>query len=151
MSSLAVAVTEIYFPRNFVPIPPFLINIIETTINNYDGDGSRVLLSVIQAIIDYNDLVDSDDDENTKDGARASCIDIVYWLFLLTNKKIYSITTLGCSNQVDGDSYEVYRIYDKIDQESASSISKHDSVCVVPGHSGAIRNQRRSGAILLEY
>jgi hypothetical protein len=87
-----------FLPRNFVPIPPFLLDRINTTIDLTDGNGIAVLLAVIEEITDYDDTVvdkEVSDDESQTEDVQTSCIDIVYWLYLTMKGKIYSTPTLG--------------------------------------------------------
>ena len=88
-----------FLPRNVIPIPPFLLNRISSTIERTDGNGIAVLLAVIEEITDYDDTVVDNEEPQTED-ARTSCIDIVYWLYLTMKGKIYSTPTLGCSNRI---------------------------------------------------
>ena len=85
IENLTVNDTCQFLPRNFVPIPPFLLDRINTTIDLTDGNGIAVLLAVIEEITDYDDtVVDNEvsDDESQTEDARTSYIDIVYWLYL---------------------------------------------------------------------
>ena len=95
-----------YFPRNFVPIPPFLLNKVNTTLELTEGNGLATLLAVIEEIVDYDDTIidnESEDNNDQTENARESCINLVYWLWLAVKSKIYAIPTLGCSNRTMRD------------------------------------------------
>ena len=91
-----------FFPQNFIPIPPFLLNKLNTTLELTKGNGMATLLAVIEEIVEFDDTTIDNDDENDNDqreDARESCIDLVYWLWPTTKRKIYATPTLGCSNR----------------------------------------------------
>ena len=95
-----------FFPRNFVPIPPFLLNKVNTTLERTEGNGMATLLAVIEEIVDFDDTIidnESEVDNDQTEDARESCIDLVYWLWLTTKSKVYAIPTLGCSNRAMRD------------------------------------------------
>ena len=81
--------------RNFIPIPPFLLQVVSNTIIKTDGDSMEVLLAVIKGIKDLNDEV-------TKNGtnselAKDSCGDILHWIYLASKNKVNLTPTIGCS------------------------------------------------------
>ena len=43
--------------RNFIPIPPFLLQVVNDTIIKADGDSKEVLLAVIKSIKDFDDEI----------------------------------------------------------------------------------------------
>ena len=50
-----------YFPRNFVPVPPFLISVIDKTLEDYGGDATKILLSVIKTITYFDNRIEDED------------------------------------------------------------------------------------------
>jgi len=44
INSLPISTDTKYHPRNFIPIPPFLINSIDKAIENFNGDGTKILI-----------------------------------------------------------------------------------------------------------
>ena len=85
-----------YTARNFIPVPPFLLNKISNAIAEYDGDSKQVLTRTIQVIKDFDNQVDELEDENIKK-VDITCTDLLHWLFLATKGKINSIPTIACS------------------------------------------------------
>jgi len=90
-----------FCPRNFIPIPPFLLDTIDKTIEEDEGDPSHMLVNIINEIIDFDDL----DFENNQEKAKSLCMDLLNWLFLVIKKKIYSIPTIGCSHRKMRDNF----------------------------------------------
>ena len=85
-----------YTARNFIPVPPFLLNEISDAISEYDGDSKQVLARTIQVIKDFDNQVEELEDENIEK-ADITCTDLLHWLFLATKGKINSIPTIACS------------------------------------------------------
>ncbi len=93
--NLKVSTNSKFATRNFIPIPPFLLQTISDVIVKTDGDSKEVLLEVIKSIKSF-------DEEATRNGtnvelAKDSCIDMLHWLFLATKNKVKSTPTVGCS------------------------------------------------------
>ena len=81
ITNLPLSIIMKYHPRNFVPVPPFLIGPIDTVIEQSNGDGTKILLRVIKAINDFDDVVNDTGPQPLED-TKTSCVDIVFWLFL---------------------------------------------------------------------
>ena len=81
-----------YTARNFIPVPPFLLNEISNSISEYDGDSKKVLARAIQVIKDFDNQVEELED-NSIEQAKNTCMDLLHWLFLATKGKINSIPT----------------------------------------------------------
>ena len=97
IKNLKTSDTCAYTPQNIIPVPPFLIDPINEGIESSNGDTTTILLTVIQELVDFDDLME--DGDLTLENARTSCIDLVYWLYLCIQGKIYCTTTLGSSNR----------------------------------------------------
>jgi len=53
INSLPISTVTKYHRRNFIPIPPFLINPIDKAIEDFNGDGTKILIKVIAEINDF--------------------------------------------------------------------------------------------------
>ena len=90
--------TTTYKPRNFIPVPPFLIQAINSTIAVSRGDANAILVEVVNAIKEF-DTVHAIDAEYT-DAAKTKCKPLLYWLYLAgkDNEIIKQIPSMVCSN-----------------------------------------------------
>ena len=98
VEALELSATISYKPRNFIPIPPFLLSTIHTTISSQNGNAKQVLLKSSQAIQAFDAAYSDDDDYSNK--AKAKCKDLLFWLYLVgTNSNTIDATpVIGCSN-----------------------------------------------------
>ena len=124
VNALVPTANDHYFPRNFVPVPPFLISAIDKTLEDYRGDATKILLSVIETITDFDNRIE-DEDENIE-AARTSCIDIVNWFYLVTKQKIQSTNTVGCSNRT------LRRIFQDLEANSLNATPRQSATPVTP-------------------
>ena len=91
--------------RSIIPIPPFLLEIIKSTIRALRGDSRAVLLETVKEIERFNNEL------NTRtlpavEKARDSCIDLFLWLYLSVNHKIKPTPILGCCKETVKNYYE---------------------------------------------
>ena len=86
-----------FTPRNFIPVPPFLVTQISSIISEKDGNAKEVLIEVARVIKEF-DTKHSNDAEYTEK-ARQKCRPILAWLFLTIKEKINAIPTMGCNNR----------------------------------------------------
>ena len=93
--NLVVSQDSLYKPRNFIPIPPFLLESVERTIDFNRGDATELLLRVIEDIKDF----DLENSLTTREDADESCQDLLHWLFLVAKNKIYSTPSIICYNK----------------------------------------------------
>ena len=84
-----------YNPRNFIPIPPFLLDSIEKTLEFNKGDAAELFIRVIEDIKNFDLSNDLDEVEE----AEKSCDNLLHWFFLVMRKKIYSIPSIICYNK----------------------------------------------------
>ena len=70
-------------PRNFLPVPPFLVNVIENTILISGGDAKVILKEVITSIKTFDD--NHAEDNEYVDKAAIKCKLFVQWLYLASN------------------------------------------------------------------
>lgn len=98
VNELELSATITYKPRNFIPIPPFLLDTIQTTIEKHNGNALQVLLQSVLAIATF-DTNHADDDDYT-DKAKTTCRDLLFWLYLVgtDSNSIKSTPAIGCSN-----------------------------------------------------
>ena len=93
--SLRVSSNLKFASRNFVPIPPFLLQVVNDTIIKTDGDSKEVLLAVIERIKDFDDEVKTNG--SNIELAEDTCGDFLHWIYLASKNKVKSTPTIGCS------------------------------------------------------
>ena len=100
VNDIELSATITYKPRNFIPIPPFLLQTLQDTILENNGDAKHALLNCAKALAAF-DLEHADDDEY-QDKARTKCKDILLWLYLVVTKSpsIKATSVIGCSNEI---------------------------------------------------
>ena len=100
VEALELSATITYLPRNFIPIPPFLLGIVHKSIADYNGDAKQVLLASAKAITAF-DITHAGDDEY-KDKAKPKCKDFLFWLYLVSknHELIQPTPAMACSNEV---------------------------------------------------
>ena len=87
VDALIIGQTTSYKPRNFVPVPPFLLDTLNTPIiSNLNRNTTEVLIHSAQAIKDF-DTTHSGDAEYT-DRAKSKSKDLLAWLYLVIQDKI---------------------------------------------------------------
>ena len=98
VEALNLSATITYKPRNFIPIPPFLLKIVQQAIAENDGHANHVLLQSAKAIVAFDN--EHAGDEEYADKAKAKCKDFLFWLYLVgSNSEAISATpTMGCNN-----------------------------------------------------
>jgi hypothetical protein len=85
LDGLTDGATTTYKPRNFmIPIPPFLMHSINSTIATSRGDAKMILVEVVNAIKEF-DTVHAPDIEYV-DSARAKCKPLWFCLVILSRK-----------------------------------------------------------------
>jgi hypothetical protein len=85
IDGLTDGATTTYKPRNFmIPIPPFLMHSINSTIATSRGDAKMILVEVVNAIKEF-DTVHAPDIEYV-DSARAKCKPLWFCLVILSRK-----------------------------------------------------------------
>ena len=98
VDALTTSATVTSKPRNFVPVPPFLLDTVHTAITTAQGDARNILLHCVKAVKAFD--TDHADDEEYKDKAQTKSKAFLYWLYLVSqdNNAIKAIVTIGCSN-----------------------------------------------------
>ena len=61
VEGLADSAVNRYRPRNFIPVPPFLVESIYKAIRDHDGDARFVLLEASKGIKEFNEVHVEDD------------------------------------------------------------------------------------------
>ena len=67
-------------PRNFIPVPPFLIRTVANSIDSVNQNSKAVLLNTIKAIKEFDELYKDDDFFTEK--AAIKCKLFIQWLFV---------------------------------------------------------------------
>ena len=80
VESLTNGVSTVYKPRNFIPITPFLCQVISESIEKNQGDCKQLLLQVVQAIKAFDTKHNTDADYVDK--AKQKCKDLLFWIHL---------------------------------------------------------------------
>ena len=86
-----------YLPRNFIPVPPFLIDSISSTIKDNDGSATMVFLEVVKEIKNFDTAHASD--QEYKEKAKQKCKDLLAWLYLVIKDKVQAIPSIGCNSK----------------------------------------------------
>ena len=71
INELALSATIKYHPRHFVPVPPFLIEILHTTLSSSNGNAEGAFVATLEFDNAHSD------DEDYKDKAKSKCKDII--------------------------------------------------------------------------
>jgi hypothetical protein len=124
IDALTNSATVTYRPRNFIPIPPFLVDIVQNSISNSNGNSKYVLIDCVKAIKDFDTL--HTNDEDFVDKARSKCKDIMLWLYLVgdNNPAIEAVQTMGCQNEQVAETLEAIKLSCLSQkQETSSTIS----------------------------
>ena len=95
-STLKVYIGNYFTPRNFIPVPPFMLNELNKTILETDGNSVEALMTAISVIKEFDNHVDEQDDTSIEN-AKDTCIDILHWLYLALRGRIDSTPTVACS------------------------------------------------------
>ena len=82
VSELVDSDTQSLRARNFIPIPPFLIRPIATSIDSNKGNPGKILFDVIQAIKDFDEA--HKDDASFTEKAAIKCKLFLHWLYVAT-------------------------------------------------------------------
>jgi hypothetical protein len=100
LQDLTQSATVTYKPRNFIPVPPFLVNAVNKAISNSNGQAETVLLNCIKSIKEF-DTKHATDAEYV-DKAKSKCKDILFWLYLVIENSpaILATPSMGCSNKM---------------------------------------------------
>ena len=96
VNALVVGTTT-YKPRNFVPIPPFMLESMNKSIAESNGDTKRVLVDAARVIKDFDTLHASDDGFEK---AKSKSKDILFWLYSVIADKVGKTPTIGCTNKL---------------------------------------------------
>ena len=98
VEALALSASIVYKPRNFIPIPPFLLRTVQNTISEHNGNAKQVLLHSVQAIQEFDTAHANDDDYADK--AKSNCKEFLFWLYLVSinSESIDATPTIGCSS-----------------------------------------------------
>ena len=99
VDALTVSATVKFRARNFIPIPPFMLESIHNTIVAESGNAKKVLITVAQKVKDFD--ATNTDKEEFKDKAKSKCKDLLYWLYLVcaTSDSIAAVNTTSCSHE----------------------------------------------------
>ena len=72
--------TVSYRARNFIPIPPFIMQVVTSAIMANKGNAANLLLEVVSAIKTFDTNFSSDGDYKEK--AATECKPLLYWLYI---------------------------------------------------------------------
>ncbi len=106
--------------RSVIPIPPFLLEIMDTSINASRGCSKMTLLEVIDAIKDYDSNIISIGGI-TLEKAQDSCDHLLHWLYLVSQEKITHTPTMGCCDET------VREYYNKVELIHLNIVSRNQS------------------------
>ena len=80
VESLNASDTQSIRARNFVPVPPFLVQTLNRSIVANKAKMSQIFLDVITAIKDFEEI--HKDDDEFKEKAATKCKQLLHWLFV---------------------------------------------------------------------
>ena len=118
VEALNVGQTTTYKPRNFIPIPPFLLDTISESVSKSEGNLKQLLTKVVKKIKDF-DTAHANDNEYV-DKARSKCKDILSWLYLVGEDKIQATPTMGCNSR------SIIDHFSNLEKELLDSKSEND-------------------------
>ena len=101
VTALTDSATVTYKPRNFIPIPQFLIETIQNSISKSNGKSKLMLIECVKKIKDFD--VEHANDIDYTNKARSKSKDILLWLYLVSkenNNEIDAVPVIGCSEAV---------------------------------------------------
>lgn len=100
VDNLDTSATVTYRPRNFTPIPPFLLEPVMQGIMESKGDARKVLVKCAEAIKTFDTEHNGDDTYTEK--AKQKSKDIVNWLYLISkdSEAVAAVATMGCENEI---------------------------------------------------
>ena len=117
VDALVTSATVTYRPRNFVPVPPFLMEKIQKTITTSNGDVREVLIATVVETKKF-DMEHQADAEYTNK-AQTKSKQLLQWLYLVSKDSIAieKVATIGCSNaKVMQQMYQLTRINLEVDK-----------------------------------
>ena len=101
VEALTASDTQSIRARNFVPVPPFLVQTLNRSIVANKAKTSQIFLDVITAIKDFDEI--HKDDDEFKEKAATKCKQLLHWLFVAMNdddeKGIAQIQFALCTNE----------------------------------------------------
>ena len=105
VDSLNTSTRSKFRPRNFIPVPPFLLSIVDKAIQESNGDVKLVLLECIKGIKKFDE--DHAADTEFIDKAKEKCKDFLLWLFLIAKNDtaIAALPTMGCTSEKLAESF----------------------------------------------
>eukprot|EP00957_Ditylum_brightwellii_P095233 7253597-Ditylum_brightwellii.AAC.1 len=97
VEALADSASVTYKPRNFIPIPPFLVPEVHKSIVKSNGDATSVLIDCVKAIKKFD--TDHSGDQGQADKAKSKCKDLLFWLFLVAKNHVLidKVPWMNCS------------------------------------------------------
>ena len=100
VDALTVSASTKHRVRNFVPVPPFLLEVIFETMNNHDGSAKHVLFESIKAIKEFD--AKHADDTSFKEKAKSKSKDFIFWLYLVFSDcpEVLPVPVANCSDEV---------------------------------------------------
>ena len=100
IENLAQSQSQTIRPRNFIPVPPFLVRTLNDSIAINKANTNQVFLDVITEIKVFDEVHKDDDDY--KDKAAVKCKQLVHWLYVASKdddeNSIARIQFANCTN-----------------------------------------------------
>ena len=93
INELTESASVTYRPRNFVPVPPFLVEVFHNSISKSNGSASTLLVDCVRKITSFD--TEHASDAVYKDKAKSKCKDIMMWLYLVHKTMKISIQSLS--------------------------------------------------------
>jgi len=127
VDALQDSAAQKYKPRNFIPIPPFLVLPIASAITSSKGDTRAVFLEAISVCIAFDGATLNDPEY--QDIASQKCKPILFWLFLAQKDDnfVKPIQSQACGNITLMQSFE------KMERECLHGPSNNSSLASLQG------------------
>ena len=99
VAGLSTSTRNKFRPRNFIPIPPFLLSTVHDTVGKSNGDAREILVSSVSFIKKFDE--DHKDDVTFVDKAKDKCKTFIFWLYLVSqdSASVAATPTISVSNE----------------------------------------------------
>ena len=98
INTVAAGTRSTYKPRNVIPVVPFLVDVINSTIQGANGSAKTVYVAVVTEIKRFD--AEKADDDTYQDKAKTKCKDILQWLYLVAREStaVDATPVTGCNS-----------------------------------------------------
>ena len=127
VNALTDSASVTFKPRNFVPVPPFLLESVTRSLFENRDEAKKVLLDCIVTIKEFDTTYASNSDYKEK--AKSKCKDILFWLYLVSkdSNAIDATLVMACRSPKLSELLKSFeeKSFSKIEKSVEHSISSH--------------------------